>query len=253
MGKLILVGTSLGNIEDLSIRAIKNLFTCEIILAEDTRVFKKLQMILKERYLNLLEQILDSPLNNFTTQQILSYREQNHDKMTPQIIEKLKEGKDICLTTDAGMPTISDPGFRLVQEILKEGLEIDVIPGPTAIETALSISGLPTDKFVFLGFLPRKRGKILELLNKYIELEQSIILYESPYRVVKLLEILKDVYGENLQVAACKDLTKKFQEVHRGSVTEVLGTLGKNVLKGEWVVVVGNREQLNDSAMSRGL
>src|SRR5690606_30698072 len=136
----------------------------------------------------------------------------------------------------AGMPTISDPGFKLVEEVLKRGFEVDVIPGPTAIETALSISGLPTDRFTFLGFLPREKGKIEKLISQNIH--NTVVVYESPYRVVKTLEIVSEIYP-NAKVSTCNDLTKKFQKVYRGDIKDVLSQL-KNDKKivGEWVIVL---------------
>lgn len=237
MGKLTLVGTSIGNVEDISIRAIKAILESEVILAEDTRVIKKLQLILKQRYLETLNTLGVK----FSEQKVLSYREQNHEQVLPQILLELEQESNIILTTDAGMPSISDPGYKLVKTVIELGHQVDVIPGPTAVSSALAVSGLPTDKFTFIGFLPRKRKKIIDTIDPYINLSNTLVIYESPYRVKKTLEIVREKYGNILQIAAVKDLTKKFQQVYRGDVDEVIKHLPEQ-LKGEWVLVISRIE-----------
>lgn len=227
MNKLTLVGTSLGNYDDISPRALQKIATAEVVLAEDTRVFGKLKSLMLER--NPEIQFRDS-------QKIISYRDQNHDRVINEILQLLSEDKNIIQISDAGMPAISDPGYKLIRDVLENGFETDVIPSATAVESALLLSGLPTDKFVFIGFLPRKPGKIKKILDEIIPLSISIILYESPFRVRKLLEIISNSY-ENVRVAACKDISKKFQTVYRGSTEEVLTKLPEN-LKGEWTIVI---------------
>src|SRR5690606_28252714 len=165
MNKLTLIGTPLGNIEDISVRSLKALFSFDVILAEDTRNFIKLRNILAERFPELIKN-LELDINH--KPELISYREQNHDRVISHILKLVESGKSVGIVSDAGMPTISDPGFKLVEEVLKRGFEVDVIPGPTAIETALSISGLPTDRFTFLGFLPREKGKIEKLISQNI-------------------------------------------------------------------------------------
>lgn len=226
MSRLILVGTSIGNYDDISKRALQAIAGSELVLAEDTRVLGKLKSLMLER----------NPEISFNPKQkILSYREQNHRIQISKIIDYLKNEKDIVLVSDAGMPLISDPGFNLVEEVLNLGFDVDVIPGPTAVEAALVISSLETDKFIFLGFLPRKSSKSTKILDEVVGLKYSIVVYESPFRVKKLLELLRKTYGE-LKVAACNDLTKKFQKVYRGEVSEVLTKLPEK-LKGEWTLV----------------
>ncbi len=229
---LTLIGTPLGNIEDISIRQLKTLFSFEIILAEDTRSYIKLRNILSERFSEIISGL---GLDTNHRPELISYREQNHNKVLPQILELLKEEKKLGLITDAGMPTISDPGYKLVDEVLKAGFEVDVIPGATAIETALAISGLPTDRFTFLGFLPRTKSKIQKLLPQ--NPQNTIIIYESPFRVIKTLEIISEVYPD-AEIAACNDLTKKFQKVWRGNIKEVIIELKKIKVQGEWVLVL---------------
>jgi len=230
--KLTLIGLPLGNIEDISIRQMKALFQSDVILAEDTRNYLKIKSILKERMIEILE-ILE--INTEARPELISYREQNHHEVLGRILTLIKDGKNVSLISDAGMPTISDPGFRLVEAVINAGFEVDCIPGPTAIETALAISGLPTDKFTFLGFLPREKGKITKLLTDNCKL--TTIIYESPYRIIKTLEIINEIMPE-ARIAACNDLTKKFQKVIRGSVEEVLNQLKQIKVQGEWVIVI---------------
>jgi 16S rRNA (cytidine1402-2'-O)-methyltransferase len=234
-GKLIIVPTPLGNIEDVSIRVLRILFESRIFAAEDTRTLGKLKMLLKERYPEVLEKLgisLQSDVIN------ISYREQNHEKAATQILNYLGEGNDVVLTTDAGMPGISDPGYRLVREVIENGFELDVIPGPSAVINALVLSGLPTDNFTFLGFLPRKRGRIKKLIEN-VQIDQtSVVIFESPFRVVKTLEIIRDEIGGNIEVAACAELTKKFQRVERGLIDDVIKTISSKKVKGEWTIVL---------------
>ena len=230
---LKIIGTPIGNIEDVSLRQLKEFFSIPIVFAEDTRNFLKLKSILKERYLDILK-IFEIDLE--LKQQIFSYREQNHNNATVQILSFLREGNDVALVSDAGMPTISDPGQRLVEEILKNNYEVDVIPSATAIETALAISGIETDKFTFLGFLPRERGKIQKLISQ--NSHNTIVIYESPFRVIKTLEYAAEL-NERFYIAACNDLTKKFQKIFRGNISEVIERLRtEKKIVGEWVIIL---------------
>lgn len=232
MSKLILVGLPLGNIEDITIRVLYSLFNAPYIAAEDTRNYLKIKSIIKERYSHVFPDI------NFENKpELISYREQNHTNASNRIIEIINGGSDVYLMSDAGMPAISDPGFRLVEECVKNDIEVDVLPSATAVETALVLSGLPTDRFCFLGFLPRQESKILKAVESSKEF--TTIFYESPYRVKKTLEIIAKQYPD-IKVALCNDLTKKFQKVIRGTIDECLTELGKKEVKGEWVVVLRN-------------
>ncbi|MCA9386836.1 16S rRNA (cytidine(1402)-2'-O)-methyltransferase [Candidatus Dojkabacteria bacterium] len=234
MGKLIILGTTIGNVEDISIRALRHIFESQVVLAEDTRVFIKFKNILKDRYLDTLESL---EINIDTKQNIHSYREQNHDRVVKDILEQLKD-EDVAIATDAGMPGISDPGFKLIRDVIEAGFEIDVVPGPTAVTSAFVLSGLPTDYYSFVGFLPRKKSKIQKLLDNYNLEQTSLIVYESPFRVIKSLEILKELYGDDLSVSAVGEITKKFQRVERGKVAEVISNFRKQAPKGEWVIVI---------------
>lgn len=235
---LTLVGLPIGNVEDISVRVLRNLFTADIILAEDTREIIRFKQILKERFASILNN-LDIVKQN--DQKVYSYRDQNHDRALNGILQQLQESKHVVLVSDSGMPGISDPGWKLIDEILKQGFEIDVIPGPTAVVTALVHSGLPTDRFGFIGFLPRKTSKIVKLMKEYLALDQTVIVYESPFRVLGTLQTIKEnlseIIGEGeLKVSASTELTKLHQNTIRGNVDEVISELGKEKLKGEWVM-----------------
>jgi 16S rRNA (cytidine1402-2'-O)-methyltransferase len=244
MNKLIVLGLPIGNIEDVTLRMVKALFSSDIILAEDTRNYLKIKSILKERFAKILIEIGANP---DARPELISYRDQIHDKVTPKILQMIQEGKSVALISDAGMPAISDPGFRLIEDMIRKGIEVDVIPGPTAVETALVISGLPTDRFVFLGFLPRDRSKIRKLIGRFIHLDVTLIAYESPFRLIKTLRLIQEIYP-NCYVAACNDLTKKFQKVIRGTPQETLEQLSSQKIQGEWVVVLRAEDNIDEAS-----
>lgn len=222
-GKLYVVATPIGNLEDITYRAVNVLKEVAFILAEDTRESKKL--------LNRYE--IDT--------QLISYRDQNHDRMIDKIIEKLDFGLSLALVSDCGTPLISDPGYRLVKDLRDRGYIVESIPGPSAIISALSISGLPTDKFTFLGFLPKSDGKRNSLLKEYDNLDTTLVIYESPHRLVKLLENVLETLGD-VTVGIAKDLTKMREDFWYGNVSEVLEMLKEkdfeNNPHGEFVVMV---------------
>ena len=205
-GKLYVVATPIGNLEDITLRAIRILKEATFILSEDTRESKKLL----DRYL------IDTPL--------VSYRDQNHEKMICKILEKLDMGMNLALISDAGTPLISDPGFRLVKELLEKEYSVISIPGPSAFTSAISISGLPTDKFVFLGFLPKSDERRKKLLKEYFHLENSIVIYESPKRLLRLLTLVLDEFG-NREVFLAKDISKFREEIFKGNVSDILKEL----------------------------
>lgn len=222
-GKLYVVATPIGNLGDITLRAIEILKGVPFVLAEDTRESIKLL----KRY--------DIPT------QLISYRDQNHERMIGKIREKLDMGLNLALISDCGTPLISDPGFKLVRELKQDGYVVESIPGPSAIIAALSISGLPTDRFSFLGFLPKSDKKRVEILNMYLRLGSTVILYESPKRVLDLLNSIHSCSFESTVVLA-KDLTKKREEVLSGSTDELIQILnerGFNISPhGEFVVMV---------------
>ena len=218
-GQLFVVGTPIGNLEDVTLRAISTLKSVDIILAEDTRNSKKL---------------LDA--HKIETKMI-SYHEHSNDKEIKKIIDLLLEGKDLALISDAGTPTISDPGYGLIRDCIKHDIVIVPIPGVSAITAAMSVSGLPSDSFTFVGFLPQKKGRLkkIELLKN---IENTVILFESPYRLEKTLNQLLEHLG-NRSVVVGRELTKLYEEVIRGNLTDVIKYFSKSKVKGEIVIMIG--------------
>ena len=218
-GHLFVVGTPIGNLEDITLRAISTLQNVDLILAEDTRNSKKL--------LNA---------HNINTK-MMSYHEHSNEKETKRIISLLLDGKNLALISDAGTPTISDPGYGLIRDCIKKEIRIIPIPGASAITTAMSVSGLPSDSFTFFGFLPQKKGrikKIKELLN----VDNTIILFESPFRLEKTLNQLKENLG-NRSVVVGRELTKLYEEIIRGNLEDVIKYFSQSKVKGEIVIMIG--------------
>jgi 16S rRNA (cytidine1402-2'-O)-methyltransferase len=222
-GKLYIVATPIGNLGDITYRAVKVLKHVSFVLAEDTRESGKL---LKKYDIN-------------TT--LISYRDQNHEKLVDKIKKKLNFGLNLALICDSGTPLISDPGFKLVRELRKSDYVIESIPGASALIGALSISGLPTDRFIFLGFLPKSEKKRRDILKRYLELGDTVILYESPKRVMSLLKIIQ-VSFKNISLVLAKDITKMREEILLGSSDELINILeernfGKHP-HGEFVILM---------------
>jgi 16S rRNA (cytidine1402-2'-O)-methyltransferase len=219
MGKLYVVGTPIGNLKDITFRAIEVLQSVNFIACEDTRRTSIL-------------------LNHYKIEgkKLLSYYEPKESVQVPKII-KLLEKEDVALVTDAGTPSISDPGYKLIRACIEKGIPVEVIPGPSAVITALVGSGLPTDRFTFVGFLPKKGlNNFLEELKAYKD--STIIAFESPNRVLKSLEAIKETYGDNTTVCVARELTKLHEEYIRGRVVEVLEELSKRgEIKGEIVIL----------------
>ena len=216
---LYIVSTPIGNLKDITLRAIDTLREVDLILAEDTR---RTGILLREYMIK--------------DKQILSYNDINKTRRTKQAIELLKQGKDLALVSDSGTPGISDPGFYLVREAIKYNIQISPIPGPTAIISALVCSGLPTDKFGFFGFLPKKEGKKREVFEWISKTENlTFIYYESPHRILKTLRLMNEIIPEK-NIVIARELTKKFEEFIRGKVKEVYHKVKK--LKGEIVIII---------------
>jgi len=215
-GQLYLVATPIGNLEDISLRALKVLQEVDLILAEDT---KRAQIL----------------LGHYSVKKpLLSFYQHIQKRRLPLVLERLKQGEKIAFIAEAGTPAISDPGGLLVEEVVQSGLaEIIPIPGPNAAITALSVAGFLTDRFLFLGFLPKKKGrhKLISSLKNY---QYTIVFYESPYRIVSTLAQLKEVLGDR-EVVVCRELTKRFETIYRGLISQVLPQLKP---KGEFVVVI---------------
>jgi len=223
MSKLTIVPTPIGNLEDMTLRAIRILKESDIILCEDTRVTRKL-------------------LNHYDISvKTISYHTHSTLFKTDKIKDLLEEGNDLALVSDAGTPTISDPGSRLVSLIQEEmpEVEISALPGACAVTTALSMSGFPSSEFLFLGFLPHKKGR-KTLFDKIANTEMTTVFYESPHRILKALNSLSGVLNEKRRIAVCKELTKIHEEVVKGTVFEVIEYFNNNPdrVRGEFVVIV---------------
>ncbi|WP_319272920.1 16S rRNA (cytidine(1402)-2'-O)-methyltransferase [uncultured Draconibacterium sp.] len=217
--KLILVPTPIGNLQDITLRAIEVLKTADIILAEDTRVSSKL--------LKHLE----------IEKKLVAHHKFNEHKTTGSIVSKIEQGNTVALISDAGTPAISDPGFLLVRACVEKNLKVECLPGATALIPALAVSGLPTDKFVFEGFLPQKKGRQTRL-KILAEEPRTMVLYESPYRLVKALGQFVEFFGPERKACVCRELSKMFEEVKRGTVTELQAYYTEHSPKGEIVIVV---------------
>jgi 16S rRNA (cytidine1402-2'-O)-methyltransferase len=222
-GKLYLVPTPVGNLEDITLRAIRVLKEADLILAEDTRTSAPL-------------------LKHFGIEKrVFAHHQHNEHKASSEIIRFLKEGQTIALISDAGTPAISDPGFFLVREALKNEIAIECLPGATAFVPALVNSGLPSDRFTFEGFLPVKKGRQTRL-KELSEEERTMIFYESPHRLLKTIEEFITYFGEDRQASVSRELTKVFEETVRGTLPEIKTHFETNVLKGEFVICVAGKE-----------
>ena len=223
-GKLYIVPTPIGNLEDMTFRAIRILKEVDLILAEDTRTSAPL-------------------LKHFgIDKRVFAHHQHNEHKATAEIIKFLKEGQNIALISDAGTPAISDPGFFLVREAIKHEIEINCLPGATAFVPALVNSGLPNDQFVFEGFLPVKKGRQTRM-KQLAEEERTMIFYESPHRLLKTLTEFAEFFGEDRRVCVSRELSKMYEENVRGTVIEVKSHFENNILKGEFVICVGGNEE----------
>jgi 16S rRNA (cytidine1402-2'-O)-methyltransferase len=219
MSKLILVPTPIGNLEDITLRAINCLKSCDHILAEDTRTSA---VLLKHYEIN---------------KKAIPYHQHNEHKVTQQIIENLKSGLQYCLITDAGSPGISDPGFFIVRACVENGIEVEALPGATAFVPALTVSGFASDSFCFEGFLPIKKGR-QKKLSQLIEEKRTIIFYESPHRIVKTVGQLMEYFGEERKVCVIKEISKIHETKYRGSLKEVFEMLNNEKIRGEFVIVL---------------
>jgi 16S rRNA (cytidine1402-2'-O)-methyltransferase len=225
-GKLYIVSTPIGNLKDITLRAIETLNEVDFILCEDTRVTS----VLMKQY-NIIKQLI-------------SFNAVSEIKKIPAIIERLNNGQSYALVSDSGTPAISDPGIRLISEAIKNDIDIISIPGATALIAALTVSGVPTDSFVFEGFLPQKKGR-QKKLKQLVEEERTIVLYESSHRIIKLVDELVEYFPERY-VVVCRELTKKFEEYWRGYPAELKASLNEKTIKGEFVVVIASLNWKNN-------
>ena len=222
MSKLYLIPTPIGNLEDISLRALRLLNDVDTVLAEDTRITGKLFSHFK--------------INTFLS----AFHMHNEHKILDKWIERLKGGETIALVSDAGTPAISDPGFLLVRECIKEDIEVDCLPGATAFVPALVNSGLPSEKFIFEGFLPVKKGrkKRLKLLS---EEERTMVFYESPHRIVKTLTQFCEYFGERRLVSISREISKMYEERKRGTIKDISRYFEQNKPKGEFVIIIAGK------------
>jgi 16S rRNA (cytidine1402-2'-O)-methyltransferase len=221
-GKIILAATPIGNMGDASPRLVELLSTADIVAAEDTR---------------RLHRLVQS-LGITVAGRVVSYHEHNEAAKTEELLEQVRSGKTIIMVTDAGMPAVSDPGFRLVEGAVAAGLTVSAVPGPSAVLTALALSGLPTDRFCFEGFLPRKAGERSSRLAELDAERRTMVFFEAPHRLEPMLRALHDRFGPERRGAVCRELTKTYEEVIRGSLRELLEWAEASEIRGEIAVVV---------------
>ena len=218
-GILYVVATPIGNLEDLTLRALRVLKEAELIACEDTRRTRTL----------LARYAISTP--------VTSYFEHNKLRKGEMLLRLLREGRSVALVTDAGTPGISDPGFLLVKEARAAGIRVVPIPGPSAVAAALSAAGIPADRFVFEGFLPAKPGRRLARLKALRDLETTVVLYEAPHRLLKTLGAIHELFGE-VPLVVARELTKQFEEVRVGTPSEHLAHFGDRAIKGEFTLVI---------------
>jgi 16S rRNA (cytidine1402-2'-O)-methyltransferase len=224
MSKLYVIPTPIGNLEDITLRALRILKEVDLILAEDTRTSGFL-------------------LKHFEiSAKLQSHHLHNEHKTVQLIVDKLKDKQSVALISDAGTPAISDPGFLLVRQCIQNNIEVECLPGPTAFVPALVNSGLPTERFCFEGFLPQKKGRQTRLIQLKEE-ERTMIFYESPFRLVKTLEQFIEYFGEERQASVSRELSKMFEENYRGTLSELLAHFKSKTVKGEIVIVLGGAQK----------
>lgn len=222
MGKLYIIPTPVGNLEDMTFRAVRLLKDAALILAEDTRTTGIL-------------------LKHFDIQnKMQSYHKFNEHKAVSHIVDRLNAGEDIALVSDAGTPGISDPGFLVVRECVKAGIDVECLPGATAFVPALVSSGIPCDRFCFEGFLPQKKGRMTRL-KILAEETRTIVFYESPHRVLKTLTQLAEYMGEDRYAATCREISKVYEETCRGTLVELISHFSVNEPRGEFVIVLSGK------------
>lgn len=225
-GKLFVVATPIGNLQDISFRAVETLKKVNCIFAEDTRTSKKL-------------------INHYDIDtKLYSYHDHSSEKEIARLLDILKDHKDVALISDAGTPTISDPGYSLIRQCINEGIDVIPIPGASALTAAISASGLPSDAFTFIGFLPTKKGR-KKKISSLENLDMTFVLFESPHRLIKTLNQLKEALGERPIVVA-RELTKLYEEIIRGNFSSAIEFFEAKKIKGEIVIMIGkNDDRIN--------
>ncbi len=218
---LYIIATPIGNLKDITLRALEALENVEYLLCEDTR--------------NTGLMLANLAIKN--KPKLISFYDEVEEQKIPEVIKLLDEGRGVGLVTDAGTPIVSDPGYKLVKKCQKLGYKITSIPGPSAVINALVLSGIASGRFSFLGFLPKKSGERKKVLGKYKVFDGAKIVYESPFRLVKLIEELRTIYGDDTEVSICREMTKKFEEVMTGKASEIFDKIKSKNIKGEIVVI----------------
>lgn len=222
-GRIVLAATPIGNAGDASARLVELLATADIVAAEDTRRLHRLVQ----------------NLGVTVAGRVISYHEHNEAAKTAELLDAVRAGKTMVMVTDAGMPSVSDPGFRLVEGAVAAGLTVTAAPGPSAVLTALALSGLPTDRFCFEGFLPRKAGERASRLADLAAERRTMVFFEAPHRLEAMLRALRERFGAERRIAVCRELTKTYEEVIRGTVGELVLWAEGNEVRGEIAVVLG--------------
>jgi 16S rRNA (cytidine1402-2'-O)-methyltransferase len=224
-GRLVLAGTPIGDVLDASPRLGRVLGEADVVAAEDTRRLRR----------------LTSELGIVVAGRVVSYFEGNERERTPELLEALVAGQTVVVVTDAGMPSVSDPGYRLVAAAIDAGVEVTAVPGPSAVLTALALSGLPVDRFTFEGFLPRKPGERARRLADLADEPRTMVFFEAPHRLTASLEAMAEAFGADRRTAVCRELTKTYEEVKRGPLDELV-TWSKDGVRGEITVVVAGAD-----------
>lgn len=233
--KLVLAGVPLGNPGDASTRLINAIKSASIIAAEDSRRFQR----------------LCQDLNVTPSAKTLSFFEGNEVERTTQLLDELKSGAEVLVVTDAGMPTVSDPGFKLVRDAIAAGIPVEVIPGPSAVTTALALSGLPTDRFTFEGFVPRSEGAREKFFESLKYEERTMIFFEAPHRILETLEVANKYLGEDRSAALCREMTKTYEETIRGTIADLQKWANSKEVLGEITVVIGGAAAGNKDVTQR--
>ena len=229
---IYLICTPIGNLNDISLRSIEILNSSDLIYAEDTR---KAQKIFHKYKIN---------------KKSFSYNDHNERSKTKKIIEEAKAGKKISLISDAGAPLISDPGYILVNECIRENIEYSVIPGPSAVINSMLLSGLPTNKFMFLGFLPRKNPERKKVFENNLNNDATLVFFESPKRLVKTLSMMNEIFPSTRRVVVCREMTKKYEEVIRGTISEIHKQISASDIKGEICLLIQGNKNLIESSIN---
>jgi 16S rRNA (cytidine1402-2'-O)-methyltransferase len=224
-GRLVLAGTPIGDVLDASVRLGRVLGEADVVAAEDTRRLRR----------------LTSELGVVVSGRVVSYFEGNERERTPELLQALIDGQTVVVVTDAGMPSVSDPGYRLVAAAIEADVEVTAVPGPSAVLTALALSGLPVDRFTFEGFLPRKPGERGRRLAELAEEPRTMVFFEAPHRLTASLEAMRDAFGSDRRAAVCRELTKTYEEVKRGPFDELV-TWSKDGVRGEITIVVAGAD-----------